>query len=243
MVLDFPKHGIEICGFDTPRVLPPVLMTRPVREPVKQTPRFLGTTRMGRERRSRAQRSQFARRAESPPHGQVGCLPGKRVGLPPALLDLTVELGLMIVVVAERGVDLTEREVRMLAVQFLGAPTISDMIEGNLQDFDLGVVNPGAALFIEPDVRRGCCRWHGRTVAGIAGAGNRHRLSQLRGHVGCPQPLPSCWGRLPPTCPKARTLVRRRTLGPNRIRGWRNGTPGSYQTDADYRKLLVAFSV
>jgi hypothetical protein len=64
----------------------------------------------------------------------------------------------------------------MLGVHLLGAPTIGDMIEDNLQDLDLGIVKPGSTLIIEPDMRCDCCGWHDGNLAGLVMPDNKSRF-------------------------------------------------------------------
>ena len=62
----------------------------------------------------------------------------------------------MIVVEPEGGVNLRERQVGMLKMNFFGAPSVSDHVLGYFDDFRVGLVNPGNPALVEPDV---CCRY------------------------------------------------------------------------------------
>jgi hypothetical protein len=57
-------------------------------------------------------------------------------------LDLCVQSGLMAKIITERGVDLRERQVRMLQVNLFGAVTLSEIVEDNFNDLYIGHINP-----------------------------------------------------------------------------------------------------
>jgi len=65
----------------------------------------------------------------------------------PLCRDLGVQRRLVIAVVGERYVDLGERQVWALDVDLLGAPSVGKPVQ-----HDVGVVDPGDALFVQPDV-------------------------------------------------------------------------------------------
>ena len=57
-------------------------------------------------------------------------------------LDLVVHLRLMIVIPRQRGINLGEREVRMVLLNRLGVPAVGEMVEDDFDDLDVRVVNP-----------------------------------------------------------------------------------------------------
>jgi hypothetical protein len=67
-------------------------------------------------------------------------------------LNLVVHLCLVIVIKAERGMDLRQRQMGMLKVDFLWTPSVGDHIHGNLDDFGVRVVDPRDATVIEPNM-------------------------------------------------------------------------------------------
>jgi hypothetical protein len=60
----------------------------------------------------------------------------------------------MIVVIRQGSVDLGQGKVRILKVHLFGARPVREFVHDHFNDFDVGLVNPGHASFIEPDV---CC--------------------------------------------------------------------------------------
>ena len=71
-------------------------------------------------------------------------------------LDLSIKLPLVIVVAAQRGVDLSEGKMRVLEVNFLRAPTMGDGVQGDFANLGVCVIDPGESVGIQPDVRRNC---------------------------------------------------------------------------------------
>jgi hypothetical protein len=76
-----------------------------------------------------------------------------------AMLDLSIEVTLVIVVICERSMNLPEREMRMLEMNLLGAPAMAGLIQRNLDHFCCSVVDPRNAAVIEADMSV-AYRWH-----------------------------------------------------------------------------------
>ena len=74
-----------------------------------------------------------------------------------APLDLRVELGLVVVVIRERGMNLAQREVGMLEMDLFCAPPVRNLIERNLDYFRCRIVDPGDTAVIEADMSLGYC--------------------------------------------------------------------------------------
>ena len=67
--------------------------------------------------------------------------------------NLGVHLRLVIVIPRERGIYLGKRKVRMVLLNRLGIPAVTEVVERDFDDLDVGVVNPRASRFIEANVR------------------------------------------------------------------------------------------
>jgi len=88
-------------------------------------------------------------------------------------------------------VNLGEREVRMLEVDFLGTPAVRNHIEGHFDVLGVSVINPSRAALIEPDV--GCCWGRGCSIIKNCGeitASFTLRQAASHGHSKPPPPLP-----------------------------------------------------
>jgi hypothetical protein len=71
--------------------------------------------------------------------------------------DGIFKLGSVVVKTRQGGMDLTQCQIRMLAGDFLGTPTVSHVIQGDLDDLDPGSPNPRHAGFIDGYVfGKGC---------------------------------------------------------------------------------------
>ena len=77
---------------------------------------------------------------------------------------LPFKLGLVVVVEGESGVDLGERKVRVLFVNGIGAPAVSDVVEHDLDHFDVGLVDPSRTSVISHDVGSRFRSDHGHNV-------------------------------------------------------------------------------
>jgi len=69
-------------------------------------------------------------------------------------LDFRIKFGLVVIVEAQRGMDLSQRKMRMLKVDFLGTPAVRDHIQSDFAHFGVGVIDPSGAAAIQPDMRR-----------------------------------------------------------------------------------------
>lgn len=58
----------------------------------------------------------------------------------------------MIKIVSESSVNLREREVRVLQMNFFGTVSVSKVVENDFNNFHVSVVNPCHARFIHPNV-------------------------------------------------------------------------------------------
>ena len=83
----------------------------------------------------------------------IGIGRGEILGAAEAFLNLPVELRPMVVVAAERGVDLREGKMRMLVVRFLGVPAVSEMVEHHLGDLHVRVEYSGVHPRIDANKR------------------------------------------------------------------------------------------
>ncbi len=93
-----------------------------------------------------SQRPQFL------PARRVSQLPPERTDFRLIAGDLIVELGAVIVVERERRVDLAKRQMRVLEVHFFRTGPVSQLVQHQLNDFDVGVVDPGAPVLAQHDV-------------------------------------------------------------------------------------------
>src|SRR5881628_3319619 len=58
---------------------------------------------------------------------------------------------------------------RMLEMDFFGAPAVCDLVHGNLDHFGCGFIDPGNAALVEPDMSIDCYR-HTSCLHSIASA-------------------------------------------------------------------------
>src|SRR5437764_351675 len=71
------------------------------------------------------------------------------LGLPS---NFGIVFGLMVVVVAEGGMDLCQRKVRIPFVDLFGAQPPAELVQHDLDHLDVGVVDPAAAAVVQHDV-------------------------------------------------------------------------------------------
>ena len=71
-----------------------------------------------------------------------------------ASLNLRVHVVLVVVVVTQSRVNLGERQVRMLEMDFFGTPAVGNPIGSYFDDLRAGIVHPRHATLIQPDVSR-----------------------------------------------------------------------------------------
>jgi hypothetical protein len=69
------------------------------------------------------------------------------------VLDLAVNLGLMIGIVGQRGIDRAETQVRMLPRRLLRAPAMREFVQYDLAHFDLRVTQPRDAGGVDENER------------------------------------------------------------------------------------------
>ncbi len=93
--------------------------------------------------------------ANTLPDRRVDRLSTAQPVLPESSLDASIQFLAVVVVIRQRSMDLPKGEVRMLEVDFLRAPAVREVIEGNLDDLRVGVIDPRQSSGIEPDVRGG----------------------------------------------------------------------------------------
>jgi hypothetical protein len=86
--------------------------------------------------------------------GHDGCRGGGLLlfGEGEAAIDVSIDIGLVIPVVGQGGVDLAEGDVGILEVQFGGAPAVGQMGGDQFHDFEGGTGDVGNAVFAEGDV-------------------------------------------------------------------------------------------
>ena len=60
----------------------------------------------------------------------------------------------MLMIVSHRRVELRDRKVRMLQVHFLRRPAVGEMIQHDLNDLDVGSIDPRASAIVAVDM------WH-----------------------------------------------------------------------------------
>src|SRR5438093_834918 len=116
---------------------------------------------------------QLAELPQSPPGRGIGVFGRLTLRTPQSLGDFLVKLSLMIVVMAECRVDLSQREVRMLVMHLLGTPSVGQMVEHDLNHLHVRVVDPCAPGGVDSDVRCNSCVWHGVKLAVQRGSVNR----------------------------------------------------------------------
>ena len=73
-----------------------------------------------------------------------------------AALYVFVHFGLMIIIVTESGMDLRQRKMGVLKMDFFGTPPVGDHVQGHLYDLGIRVVNPRNVTIVEMDM--GCRR-------------------------------------------------------------------------------------
>jgi hypothetical protein len=69
-------------------------------------------------------------------------------------LDFGVKLLLVIIVIRQGSVNLSHGQMGMLEVDFFWASAMCYLVENDLDDFRIGVVNPGSSLSIKMDMSR-----------------------------------------------------------------------------------------
>ncbi len=70
----------------------------------------------------------------------------------------------MVVVIAEGRVNLSKRQVRMLAMDLFCTPSIGNMIQCHIDHFDTSPINPRHAGSIAVDMRNGFGYKHTKTI-------------------------------------------------------------------------------
>src|SRR5580658_4304864 len=63
-----------------------------------------------------------------------------------------IEFRLMIEVKGKRGVNLPQRKMRMLNMDFVRAPTVRDVVQHDFDNLDVGVVNPSPPFGVTVNV-------------------------------------------------------------------------------------------
>ena len=74
-----------------------------------------------------------------------------------SVLNLGVHFCLMIEIVRERSVDLSQRKMRILEMNFLRTVSVREMVEHDFNNLDVCVVDPRHARFIYPNVTGSRC--------------------------------------------------------------------------------------
>lgn len=86
----------------------------------------------------------------------------------------------MVVIRRQRGVNLRQRKMRMILLNCFGTPTLAEMVEHDLQNLDVGVVNPRATAFVEAYVRVLFHRLHGGANLRLGRGGDKcHAVGNL----------------------------------------------------------------
>ena len=78
-------------------------------------------------------------------------------------LNLGVHFCLMLELVRERSVDLSQREMRMLEMNFLRTVSVREMVEHDFNTFDVRVIDPRHSRLIYPNVTGSRCDHGGET--------------------------------------------------------------------------------
>ena len=104
--------------------------------------------------------------AEALPPGRVGRPTRQLLGRCHALLHLTIKGLLMVVIVTQSRVDLGQRQVWMLPVEFICAPPIGNVIQGDLPHLHLRLVNPDNTGGIAEEMSNRLGRQHGKRIVG-----------------------------------------------------------------------------
>jgi hypothetical protein len=67
-------------------------------------------------------------------------------------LYFRIDLRLMVVVIGKGSIDLCQRKMWVLAMNFLRIPSIRDLIEHHFDDFGVRIVDPGHTSLVEINV-------------------------------------------------------------------------------------------
>ena len=70
----------------------------------------------------------------------------------------------MIEIIGERRVNLRQRQVRVLKMNFLRTVAMRQMLQDNFDDFDVSVVDPRDAFGVETNVSDRFCRNHAASL-------------------------------------------------------------------------------
>jgi hypothetical protein len=70
----------------------------------------------------------------------------------------------MIEIERKRGVNLSERKMRMLQMDFVRAPAVGDVVQCDLDDLDVSIINPCLPFTVTPNVARRVNDAHGFLV-------------------------------------------------------------------------------
>ena len=81
--------------------------------------------------------------------------------------DGIFKFGSIVVKTRQGGMDLAQSQIRVLAGDFFGTPTMSHVVQGDLDDLDPGSPDPCHAGFIDGDVFRKGCDCHKFKVSRI----------------------------------------------------------------------------
>jgi len=99
---------------------------------------------------------------------------------------LGIHFGFVIVIPGERRVNLRQRQMRMLEMNFFRTPPVGDHVQCHLDDFRIRVVNPRDVALIEPNMGRSQNR-HNQSVTHALPCGNEvlsrpiHQSASVRG--------------------------------------------------------------
>jgi len=78
----------------------------------------------------------------------------KPPGLAGTVINLLIQPGLVIVIMAEGGMNLRQRQVRMLKMNFRRTPPVDDHVQCHLDNFGVRVVYPRHVTVIQPNMCR-----------------------------------------------------------------------------------------
>ena len=92
------------------------------------------------------------KRPQLPSHGGLPKARLDRLSLTKTFIDFLVEIGLVVMVVSESAVDLSERELGMLSLDLIGVPVVRDPLKDDLDHLGLGPRDDRPAFWGNLDV-------------------------------------------------------------------------------------------